>query len=268
MGKRVVLWRGSRRAGIRRADTLSDVPEPTVPKLRKALKRRPPGTAVERSMWDQGHEVVVGIDEVGKGAWAGPLTIGAVVIPKDRRIYKIRDSKMLTEPEREAMFDRIADWSAAWSVGHASEVECDELGMSDAQRLAAERALDSLGCEPDQVLLDGNWDFVERGTTTKIVKGDATCLSIAAASILAKVTRDRMMRDWAPEHPEYVFDSNKGYPCPTHKAALAEFGPTDLHRHTWAFMDALPDNGVVRRVRPDPQLSLFGSPEGLTEADG
>lgn len=248
-----------------RAGSLTCVPETTVPKLRKALKRRPPGTAVERSLWEQGHDVVVGIDEVGKGAWAGPLTIGAVVIPRDRRVYKVRDSKMLTEPEREAMYDRIVDWCEAWSIGHASEVECDELGMSDAQRLAANRALAGLGCESDQVLLDGNWDFVERGTTTKIVKGDATCLSIAAASILAKVTRDRMMRKWAPEHPEYAFDSNKGYPCPTHKSALAELGPTDLHRHTWAFMDALPGNAVVRRVRPDPQLSLFEGTNGAPE---
>src|SRR4051794_17284740 len=160
---------------------------PTAPMLRKAIKAKSPSLAVERELWAQGHEVIVGVDEVGRGAWAGPLTVGAAVLPSDRRVYKIRDSKMLTEPEREALFDRIASWCVTWSVGHASYAECDELGMADAQRLAARRAIDGLGVEPDQVLIDGNWDFVGGGHTQKLVKGDARCLSIAAASILAKV---------------------------------------------------------------------------------
>src|SRR3954466_4865940 len=108
----------------------------TVPKLRKALKSKSPSLATERALWDEGFEVVVGIDEVGRGAWAGPLTLGAAVVPKDRRVNKIRDSKTLSEREREALFDRVAEWCEAWSVGHASEQECDELGMSEAQRLA------------------------------------------------------------------------------------------------------------------------------------
>ena len=112
----------------------------TAPQLRKALKRKAPGLGVERALWNEGHEVVVGIDEVGRGSWAGPLTIGAAVLPKDRRVNKVRDSKQLTEREREALFDRISDWCVTWSVGHASHVECDELGMADAQRLAARRA--------------------------------------------------------------------------------------------------------------------------------
>ena len=87
-------------------------------------------------MWDLGHKIVVGVDEVGRGAWAGPISVGAAVVPKDTRVYKIRDSKMLTETEREALFDRIAEWCVAWSVGHASHSECDRLGMSAAQRLA------------------------------------------------------------------------------------------------------------------------------------
>src|SRR6478736_3042123 len=126
------------------------------PKLRKALKARSPGLAVERELWAAGHEVVVGVDEVGRGSWAGPLSVGAAVVPKDRRVYKVRDSKMLTEREREAMFDRIADWCVTWAVGHASQEECDELGMSAAQKLAARRAIDGLSVAPDQVLIDGN----------------------------------------------------------------------------------------------------------------
>src|SRR3954470_9691775 len=147
--------------------------------------------------------------------------VGAAVLPRDRRVYKVRDSKLLTERERERMFDRLAGWCRAWAVGAASQVECDELGMSAAQKLAARRAIDGLGLTPDQVLIDGRWDFVGGGITRTLVKGDATCLSIAAASILAKVTRDRRMRAEAEHFPGYCFDLNKGYPCPRHKFALA-----------------------------------------------
>jgi ribonuclease HII len=194
------------------------------------------------------------MDEVGRGSWAGPLTVGAAVVPLDRRVYKIRDSKLLTEQEREALFDRIADWCQAWSVGHASPEECDELGMSDAQRLAARRAIERLDLEPDHVLVDGKWDFV--GGATRIVRGDRTSLSIAAASILAKVTRDRMMRGLAEHHPGYNFEANKGYPCPIHKAALQAWGPSAIHRRAWVFMDHLVWNGLERYRRPEDQLVL------------
>lgn len=227
------------------------------PRLRKANLRTAPSLGIERALWAAGHEHVVGMDEVGRGAWAGPLMVGAAVVPRDRRVYKVRDSKMLTEREREAMFDRIAGWCVTWAVGAATQSECDRLGMSAAQRLAARRALDALGAPADQVLLDGNWDFVGDGTTKLVVKGDATCLSIASASILAKVTRDRLMRDEAEHFPGYDFERNKGYPCPRHKAALQGMGPTSIHRRSWVFMDHLPWTGVPRIRPPDPQLSLF-----------
>ncbi len=216
----------------------------TVPKLRPSLKRGSPGLSLERDLWADESTVVVGIDEVGRGAWAGPLTVAAAVVPRDRRIYKIRDSKMLHEEEREAMFERVADWVDYWGVGHASNEECDELGMSEAQRLAARRALDGLGVTGDHYLVDGNWDFV--GGARTIVKGDAKSLSIAAASILAKVTRDRIMRGWDPHFPGYNFAANKGYPCPIQKAHLQHMGPSSLHRRSWVFMDHLVWNGVER----------------------
>ena len=100
---------------------------------RKPTKKHAPSLLLERELWAAGHEVVVGIDEVGRGAWAGPLTVGAAVLPQDRRVYKVRDSKMLTELERERMYDRVADWCLAWSVGHATQQECDDLGMTAAQ---------------------------------------------------------------------------------------------------------------------------------------
>ena len=223
-----------------------------VPRLRAALKNRAPNLAVERRLWETGNSVVVGVDEVGRGAWAGPLTVGAAVVPKDRRIYKLRDSKMLTEAEREALFDRVADWCRRWSVGHASHEECDRLGMSDAQRLAARRALDALGVVPDRVLVDGRWDFVGGSGTIRLVGGDATSVTISAASILAKVVRDRIMRTLAPSYPNYGFEANKGYPCPRHKAALQAWGPSCIHRRSWVFMDHLPWTGIPRYIRPDP----------------
>jgi ribonuclease HII len=202
--------------------------------------------------------VVVGVDEVGRGSWAGPISVGAAVLPRDRRVYRVRDSKMLTEAERERLFPRLAAWCAAWAVGHASQQECDALGMSAAQKLAARRAVDGLGVVPDAVLVDGSWDFVGAPdvAATRIVRGDASCLSIATASILAKVTRDRIMRAEAEHFPAYDFDLNKGYPCPRHKAALAAWGPTSIHRRAWVFMDHLPWGGVRRTVR-DLQPALW-----------
>jgi ribonuclease HII len=228
--------------------------------VRKALRSKAPGRAAERELWEAGYDVVVGMDEVGRGSWAGPLTLGAAVVPRDKRLHGIRDSKMLTEAEREVMFDRIAEWCVAWSVGHASQKECDELGMSEAQRVAARRAIEGLGVTPDRVLLDGRWDFVGGGMAKTIVRGDASSVSIAAASILAKVTRDRLMRAEAVHFPGFDFEFNKGYPCPRHRVALQGYGPTSIHRRSWVFMDSLIWSGVPRFHRPeepDPQLVLF-----------
>ncbi|REK23312.1 MAG: ribonuclease HII [Actinobacteria bacterium] len=224
------------------------------PKLRPSLRRKAPGLGHERILWESGASVVVGVDEVGRGSWAGPISVGAAVVPRDKRVYKIRDSKMLTEYEREALFERIADWVEDWSVGHASAQECDELGMSEAQRLAARRAIDGLSVRPDEILVDGKWDFI--GGARMLVRGDATSLSIAAASILAKVSRDRIMRRLALDFPGYNFEANKGYPCPIHKAALQAWGPSALHRRSWVFMDHLMWNGLQRYQRPGSQLEL------------
>ena len=220
-----------------------------------------PSLSTEHELWAEGAEVVVGVDEVGRGSWAGPISVGAAVLPRDKRARKVRDSKMLTEPEREHMFPRLAEWCATWAVGHASQEECDELGMSAAQKLAAKRALAGLSVTPDVVLVDGNWDFVGTARVKRLVKGDARCLSIATASVLAKVTRDRIMRAEAEHFPGYDFELNKGYPCPRHKAALAAWGPTSIHRRAWVFMDHLPWDGVPRLVRDTGQGMLWEGEE-------
>lgn len=241
---------------------LGRVATTTVPRLRKSIAARPPGLKAEREMWEAGREVVAGMDEVGRGAWAGPITVGAVVAPRDRRVYKVRDSKLLKPSEREALFDRIAGWCVAWAVGHASAAECDRLGMSEAQRVAARRALAGLDIPVDGVLVDGRWDFVGHPSTRRIVGGDRTSLSIAAASVLAKVTRDRIMIAESPRFPPYNFEDNKGYPCPVHRAALHAAGPSAIHRRSWVFMEGLVWTGVPRYRRPESQgvLPFVDSP--------
>ena len=218
-----------------------------------------PTRKIEQELWARGFESVVGIDEVGRGAWAGPLMVGAAILPVERRIQGVRDSKLLTEPDRERLFDRIADWCIAWSVGSVSQVECDEMGMADAQRLACRRAVESLGVVPDVAVSDGKCDFVSP-TVAQVemrVKADRNCLSVAAASILAKVVRDREMRALSDEYPHWSFETNKGYPCPKHKAALQGYGPSAIHRRTWVFMDNfVPWSGIERVYRPE-QPTLF-----------
>lgn len=218
-----------------------------------------PTRKIEQELWAGGARVVVGIDEVGRGAWAGPLMVGAAVLPRERRVLGVRDSKLLSEADRERLFDRIADWCVAWAVGSVSQEECDEIGMADAQRLACRRAVDGLGVVPDVAVSDGKWDFVSP-TVSRVemrVKADRDCLSVAAASILAKVVRDREMRAHADSYPAWSFDTNKGYPCPVHKAALQAYGPSAIHRRTWVFMDNyVPWSGCPRVHRPE-QPTLF-----------
>ncbi len=223
-----------------------------------ARRSKAPTRDIERELWQAGHEIVVGIDEVGRGSWAGPLMVGVAVLPRDRRVNGVRDSKMLTEGGREQIFDRVAGWCDAWAVGAASHVECDELGMAAAQKLAAKRALDSLGVSADAAVVDGKWNFVAPHVrhVEMRVKADAICLSVAAASILAKVTRDRIMREQAVHYPQWHFDTNKGYPCPLHRTALQGYGPSAIHRRTWVFMENFVPWPGMRVVRPD-QPTLF-----------
>jgi ribonuclease HII len=199
-----------------------------------AARTRAPSLAHERRWWDAGG-VVAGIDEVGRGAWAGPVTYAAVVLPRHRRLYRLRDSKILTPSERERLAARIRSAALAIGIGHAWNDEIDRLGMSEAMRLAARRAVEELPLRPDACLLDGNWDFLRSlGTNNEcIVGGDARCASIAAASIVAKVVRDRLMTDACPAYPAYRFSSNKGYPSPDHLDSLDRWGPSPLHRHSW-----------------------------------
>ena len=231
-----------------------------MPARRKSVsKKRAPTRAIEQELWDRGHETVVGIDEVGRGAWAGPLMVGAAVLPRDTRVNGVRDSKLLSEAEREHLFDRLDDWCISWAVGSASQVECHRLGMSAAQKLAAARAVAGLDVRPDVAVTDGRWDFVSPSVdhVELVVKADLRCLSVATASILAKVTRDRQMRELAEHYPHWSFYTNKGYPCPKHKSALVGYGPSAIHRRTWVFMDHYVPWTAIRRTPPAGQTALF-----------
>lgn len=216
---------------------------------------RTPTLRLERRCWAAGERVVVGIDEVGRGAWAGPVTVAAVV-PGDVHLRGVRDSKQLTRPERERAAAAVRAWARAVGVGHASHDECDAYGMTEALRLAAQRALAELsahGFEPDRILLDGTHDYLGLGDrVTTIVKGDTSVLSVAAASCVAKVTRDAIMRDEAEHFPPYGFESNVGYPAPVHRCALAAYGPSSIHRRSWVFMEQLCWRGL-----PPPPGRLF-----------
>ncbi len=220
---------------------------------------RAPTRKIEQELWAEGCETVVGIDEVGRGAWAGPLMVGAAILPREKRVLGVRDSKLLTERDRERLFERIADWCVTWSVGSVSQEECDEMGMADAQRLACRRAVEGLDVVPDVAVSDGKWNFVSPlvPRVEMRVKADRNCLSVAAASVLAKVVRDREMRRLADSYPNWSFDTNKGYPCPIHKAALQGYGPSAIHRRTWVFMDNYVPWGGCPRVFRAEQPTLF-----------
>jgi ribonuclease HII len=207
-----------------------------------------PTLRLERKCWEAGDRLGCGIDEVGRGAWAGPVTVAAV-IPAPEHLRGIRDSKMLTPEQRDVAAARVRRWARAWAIGHASPEECDELGMTAALRTAGARALADLaarGFEPDRVILDGNHDYLGLGTrVTTVIKGDATCLTVAAASCIAKVARDTLMAGEAEHFPAYGFESNRGYPAPVHKAALHAWGPTTIHRRSWVFMEDLVWGGLA-----------------------
>jgi ribonuclease HII len=240
-----------------------------------------PDLKQERRLRAEGYECVAGLDEVGRGAWAGPLTVGvAVVRPRVTRRSMpawLRDSKMLSEARREGIFDAVGAWCQAWAVGHATPAECDEWGMTEALRVAARRALDGLGQAPEALLVDGPVDLLRHpkdhfaGAVRPIVDGDAKCASVAAASVLAKVVRDRLMRREADHFPAYAFERNKGYPSPVHQTALRGYGPSAIHRRSWAFVRDLPWSGEPRgRVGSDDGGDLgevAGDGVGLAAVD-
>lgn len=225
-----------------------------------------PTLRYERSFLAEGHRFLAGCDEVGRGALAGPVTVGLVVIDlaSAKGLRGVRDSKLLRAPEREALVPRIQRWATAYGVGHATAAEIDAVGLMAALRFAGNRAWAEATREvrPDAVILDGNHNWlapVPQGSlfddveTLEVscdapvhtrIKADLQCLSVAAASVLAKVERDRLMVGFAQEYPGYGWEINKGYATASHRAAIDRLGPSSEHRRTWRLGSAVAEPGM------------------------
>lgn len=188
---------------------------------------------IEDSLFDQGIGVICGVDEAGRGPLAGPVYAAAVILPRDLEIPGLTDSKKLSDKKRRELFPIIQEQAVAFGIGVASEKEIDEINILQATFLAMKRALEKLTVRPDLALIDGNrkTDFGVPAKT--VVKGDSLSASIAAASILAKVSRDDYMMELAQKYPQYGFDIHKGYGTKAHYQALREFGPSEVHRMTF-----------------------------------
>lgn len=245
-----------------------------------------PTLRVERALLRAGHDLVACVDEVGRGALAGPVTVGVTVLDLGVRSAPtgLRDSKLLTARARLALLPRLRRWPLAWAVGHARPEEIDEVGIIAALRVAAARAFAGISMRPGIALLDGSHDWLREpsqpdglfpdpraaaaaaladlsvlpGTVVTRVRADLTCAGVAAASVLAKCERDAIMCDLHPRHPGYGWLDNKGYAAPEHLDALRRLGPSPLHRRSWnlpGLVDGFPTTGVGASGRPRGELS-------------
>ncbi len=201
-----------------------------------------PDYSLEKEYSDKGYKVICGVDEAGRGPLCGPVFAAACVLPEGLYIEGLNDSKKLSEKKREQLFDIIKENAVAYCIASASVEEIDEMNILEADLLAMRRAIDGLSVKADFALIDGN---INRGfniDTAAIIKGDAISMSIAAASILAKVARDRICIDLDAKYPQYKIAKHKGYGTKEHKAALFEYGPSPIHRKQFIrFLDKKDD---------------------------
>jgi len=199
----------------------------------RLLKRLRCTTRFEQQAWASGARLVAGVDEVGRGSLFGPVVAGAVILNPEDRIRGLRDSKLLPAERREVLAERIRERCVAWAVAAVDVARIDQMNIYHASRLAMAEAVAKLTPAPDHLLIDAlliDWPCGQ----TRIIHGDARSASIAAASIIAKVERDRMIAAWDPVFPEYGLASNKGYSTPRHIRSLREHGPSPLHRQSFA----------------------------------
>lgn len=188
---------------------------------------------IERSCWAMGYQLICGADEAGAGPLAGAVYAGAVILPRELDIEGLNDSKQVSAKRREILFDEIQEKAVAWAVAWADEKEIDAMNILNARMLAMDRAIRSLKPAPDYALIDGNRNRGISLVNETVVKGDSRSASIAAASILAKVSRDRYMEEMARRYPEYEFERHKGYPTKRHYELLRRYGPCPIHRRTF-----------------------------------
>lgn len=250
-------------------------------------RSRVPTLREERRLLRDGAMLVAGVDEVGRGALAGPVTVGVVLVDAGTRSAPtgLRDSKLLTPAVRDALAPRLRRWAVAWAVGHAEPDEIDAHGILSALRLAGMRALAQLPALPDAVLLDGSYDWLTRppvplslfedveghgtpdvdlpaGCVRTLVKGDLRCAAVAAASVLAKTVRDAVMCERDAVYPGYGWTGNKGYSAPEHLEALGALGPCEQHRRSWRLPTAGSPGPAEPEVEATPPLFTDGA-EGM-----
>ena len=192
-----------------------------------------PNFDFEEEKYAQGYIAVCGCDEAGRGPLCGPVVAAAVILPRGEMIEGLDDSKKLTEKKRERLFELIKERATAYAIAEASPEEIDEINILNASMLAMRRAVDALSVKADFALIDGNCSRGFSIPTETVVKGDAKSASIAAASILAKVTRDRLCLIHDKEYPEYNIAKHKGYPTKEHMDAVRKYGPSPIHRKTF-----------------------------------
>ena len=185
---------------------------------------------LENEIYEEGFELLCGVDEAGRGPLAGPVYAAAVILPRGLVIAGLNDSKKLTEKKREALFDPICEAAICYAVARAEVEEIETLNILNAPFLAMNRAIGQLSPVPSLALIDGNRSTGIRYPSRTVIKGDGRCADIAAASVLAKVSRDRYMLEMAERYPQYGFEAHKGYGTAAHYAALREFGPSPIHR--------------------------------------
>lgn len=197
----------------------------------KELQRLTELKKIEQELYDQGKEYICGIDEAGRGPLAGPVVVASVIMPKDSMIEGVNDSKKVSEKKRELLYEQIINEAISYSVGIVDQKEIDRVNILNATKAGLTESIKGLETKPDLILVDALTGIDTCGIPyMPIIKGDAKCYSIAAASIIAKVTRDRIMRQWHEVYPEYNFIQHKGYGTAAHIAAIKEHGLCPLHR--------------------------------------
>lgn len=189
--------------------------------------------AFEREYSDKGFKNICGVDEAGRGPLAGPVFAAAVILPVGIEIAGLNDSKKISEKKREKLFDEIREKAIAFGIASSNEKEIDDINILNAAMLAMMRAVSKLAVEPDMILVDGNKVFKTDIAIESIVKGDSLSANIAAASILAKVSRDRFMLEMAEKYPEYQFEKHKGYPTKLHYEMIEAHGLSEIHRRSF-----------------------------------
>ena len=185
---------------------------------------------IENEIYEEGFQLLCGVDEAGRGPLAGPVCAAACILPRGEEIPGLNDSKKLSEKKREELYDVITEKAVTFGIAFASVEEIEAMNILNATYLAMNRAIEMLEPVPELALIDGNRNQAIRIPSRCIVKGDARCADIAAASVLAKVTRDRYMLDLAEQYPQYAFEKHKGYGTALHYSALREYGPSPVHR--------------------------------------